>query len=295
MKRFLSLTLALLCAVALADTTIDTPVPTQCAYTPSGGTPVTIVGGTADQCIAAAKAAAPLGTTQYAFSPTTTANITNAPAPPPPPGGYSTVFPTTGLLAGGDWLGGKSQGVNWSDMTVTSPGTAIGTQIGNGSGNAKFADSTALLSGSWPANVTATIQTYWGALPTGNNVFRELEIRLRSTMTAGNSSGYECTFGHQSGSQGGYYVQVNRWNGALGSYAEIDGRTVSAFNNGDVFKCSASGPKITAYVNGMQKLQVTDSTFPNGAPGIGAYFANPTNQQGLAGTFGITSFTVTTP
>src|SRR4029077_21073039 len=48
------------------------------------------------------------------------------------------------------------------------------------------------------------------------------------------------------------------------------------------------GSTITAYINGVQKLQVVDSTYSSGNPGIGAFLQNAT---GVNGDYGFTSFT----
>jgi hypothetical protein len=61
-----------------------------------------------------------------------------------------------------------------------------------------------------------------------------------------------------------------------------------ALHNGDTIKCTASGSTITAYINGAQKLQVTDSTYSSGNPGIGAFLQDTT---GVNGDYEFTSFT----
>jgi hypothetical protein len=54
-----------------------------------------------------------------------------------------------------------------------------------------------------------------------------------------------------------------RWNGAFGNFTLIDARggTANALHNGDTINCTISGSTITAYINGVQKLQVTDGTY----------------------------------
>lgn len=58
--------------------------------------------------------------------------------------------------------------------------------------------------------------------------------------------------------------------------------------NGDVVKATIAGNVITAYINGAQVAQATDSTYAAGRPGMGFFL------QGAAGPnrdYGFTSFT----
>jgi hypothetical protein len=145
-----------------------------------------------------------------------------------------------------------------------------------------------LLTGTWGPNQTvqATVKT----VNQNDSIFEELEIRLRSTISANRSTGYECLFSARSSANA--YVQIVRWNGALGDWTLLDGRGGSsmALYNGDTIKCTAIGSTITAYINGVQKLQVTDSTYTTGNPGIGAYLESAT---AVNGDYGFTSFSAT--
>src|ERR1035438_4153195 len=73
-------------------------------------------------------------------------------------GTYTTNFPSdeNPISQGGNWINGKANGLDWSDVRTTG-GMAIGTQVGNeGSDN----DSTALLTGTWGPNQTASATVY---------------------------------------------------------------------------------------------------------------------------------------
>ena len=166
---------------------------------------------------------------------------------------YSTTFPLAEnpIYENGWWIGGKSNGLAWADFQSV-PGLAFGKQLGTSQG--VYDDSIALLTGTWGPNQTAqaTVRT----VNQNDNIFEELEIRLRSTITANSSTGYECNFSARSSSNA--YVQIVRWNGPFGNFTLLDGRDGSnmALHNGDTIACTISGSTITAYINGAQKLQV---------------------------------------
>jgi hypothetical protein len=210
-----------------------------------------------------------------------------APAPAPPPASahsYSTTFPATEnpLSENGRWVDGKTTGLAWSDFRSSS-GFVYGTQSGTNAG--KYDDSIALLTGTWGPNQTvqATVRT----INQNDSIFEELEIRLRSTVTPNGSTGYECNFSARSSANA--YVQIVRWNGAFGDWTLLNGKDGSsmALHDGDTIKCTISGSTITAYINGVQMLQVTDGTYSGGNPGIGAFLQNAT---GVNNDYGFTSF-----
>jgi hypothetical protein len=198
---------------------------------------------------------------------------------------YTTNFPLTEnpISESGRWIGGKTTGLKWADFQST-PGVAFGKQLGTTPG--KYDDSIALVTGTWGPNQTveATVKT----VNQNDSIFEELELRLRSTITPNNSTGYECLFSARSSANA--YVQIVRWNGPFGNFTlvdAIDGSSM-ALHDGDTIKCIASGNTITAYINGVQKLRVTDGVYANGNPGIGAYLQDTT---GLNADYGFTSFT----
>ena len=197
---------------------------------------------------------------------------------------YTTSFASTEdpISENGRWIDGKTAGLAWSDFRSV-PGLAFGKQPGTSPG--VYDDAIALLTGNWGPNQTvqATVRT----VNQNDSIFEELEIRLRSTVTANSSTGYECNFSARSSANA--YVQIVRWNGAFGDFTLLDARGGSsmALHNGDTITCTIDGSTITAYINGVQKLQVTDSTFSSGNPGIGAFLQNAT---GVNGDYGFTSF-----
>ena len=199
------------------------------------------------------------------------------------PRSYSTVFPNTEnpISEGGNWINGKATGLDWADIRSTS-GLAFGTESGSGG----YDDSTAVLSGSWGPNQTnqSTVHT----VNQNPNIFEEVELRLRTSISAHSITGYEINF--RCTADGSQYAQIVRWNGPLSDFTLLDSRAGPGLRNGDVIKATIVGNVITAYINGAQVVQVTDSTYSNGSPGMGFYLQNG---SGVNSDYGFTSFSAT--
>jgi hypothetical protein len=195
-------------------------------------------------------------------------------------GTYTTNFPLTEnpISEGGNWINGLTNGIDWSDVQ-TIPGKAFGTQTGIG---LNFADSTALLTGSW--GPTQTVQAVVYILATDSTTFEEVELRLRSSLSVHSCTGYEVNFSVKPDNP---YCQIVRWNGPLGDFTLLDARSVGVVN-GDVVKATIIGSTITCYINGAVIFSVTDSTYSSGNPGMGFYL-----QDGLGPPFnyGFSSYT----
>jgi hypothetical protein len=71
-------------------------------------------------------------------------------------------------------------------------------------------------------------------------------------------------------------------------YLKQNGGAQYGIADGDVVKATAVGNVITAYINGVQVAQATDTTFTHGSPGIGFYLQGAT---GVNTDYGFTSFT----
>jgi hypothetical protein len=208
-------------------------------------------------------------------------------SPTPLTGTYSTNF----LLAenpiseNSNWINGGVIGLDWTNVR-TMPGQAMGTMPGNASGDAVYADSTAVLAGAWGPTQTAqgTIFVTTHAAP---GVFEEVELRLRITITAHSITGYEinCSVNPKN-----LYVQIVRWNGPINNWTLLDATGVKNVSNGSILRATISGNTITAYLNGTQVLQVTDGTYTNGSPGIGFFLQGAT---GVNANYGFSSFTAT--
>lgn len=202
-------------------------------------------------------------------------------------GTYTTSFPLTEnpISEGGKWINGGTVGLDWTNVRTTS-GLAFGTESGNSSGNSEYDDSTAVLTGTWGPD--QTVQATVAVSNASSSAFEEVELRLRTTITAHSITGYEI---NGSVSKAYTYVTIVRWNGPIGNFTQLNiTHAVNTLVNGDIFKATISGNTITAYLNGVQVLQTTDDTFTSGSPGIGFYLQGAT---GLNANYGFSSFTAT--
>lgn len=195
---------------------------------------------------------------------------------------YSTGFPTAEnpISEGGRWLNGQAVGLDWKNVR-TSSGLAYGA---DSSGSAHYDDPTALLAGSWAPDQTAEA-TVHSVNQRGGDVYQEVELRLRSTISAHRNSGYEINF--RCTRDGSQYVQIVRWNGPLGDFDYVASTRGPGIRDGDTVKASIVGTTISVFINGTQVLTGSDGTFRTGNPGMGFYL------QGGAGSnadFGFTSF-----
>jgi len=200
-------------------------------------------------------------------------------------GTYSTVFSLTEnpISEGAVWKNGKTVGLDWSDVRTTA-GLAFGTQ----NGLVNFNDSIAILQGSWTADQTATATVRTTNQQTGG-IFEEVELLLRFAITPHGARGYEMNYScRRDGSQ---YVQIVRWNGALGSWTLLDARTGPGLKDGDQVKATIVGSTITTYINNAAIFSVTDTAFTSGTPGLGFYLQG--GSAALAGDYGFTSYTAT--
>ena len=196
---------------------------------------------------------------------------------------YTTTFSLTEdpISEGGNWINGKAVGLDWSDVRTVN-GMAVGLQPGTRGTD----DATALLAGTWGPNqtVTATVHT----TNPSSSFFEEVELRLRSTLSAHECTGYEVLFGLRNDASA--YVSIVRWNGPFNDWTTLDayGGSQYILREGDVVMGVISNQTISAYINGVKVMQVTDSTFSSGSPGLGFYLANAT---GVNTDYGFTSFT----
>ena len=192
---------------------------------------------------------------------------------------YTTTFPLTEnpISEGGHWLNGATTGLDWSDIQ-TKPGLAFGTQTGNG----EYNDSIANLAGIWGADQTA--QATVRIVSSDSAQYEEVELHLRRSLSAHNATGYEINFSVKPKNP---YIQIVRWNGALGDWTELND-TIVGVKNGDVVAATIAGNLITAYVNGTNVLQATDGTFTTGSPGMGFYLQN--GSSNFNADFGFSSF-----
>lgn len=214
--------------------------------------------------------------------------------PPPPPlpstgSTYSTNFTLTEnpISEGGKWINGKVVGLDWADV-ATSPGLAYGTESGTASGTQKFDDSTALLSGHFGSDQSAEATVF--STNQDDAIFEEVELRLRSTLSANSNTGYEINF--RCSKTANAYTQIVRWNGPLGDFTYLDQKSGAQYGvtTGDIVKATVIGNTITVYINGAQVAQATDSTYTTGNPGMGFYLLGTT---GVNKDYGFSHFKAT--
>jgi hypothetical protein len=198
---------------------------------------------------------------------------------------YTTTFPATenpvceDSGSGCVWLSGKADGVSWGDVQTT-PGLAFATIV---NGNPPYDDSTAVLKGTWTSNQTVQATVYRNLNPNDTSQ-EEVELRLNTTITPNNISGYELDYGIA-----GYAVLV-RWNGPLNNFTYLTNIIyVPALQNGDILMGTNVNGVITLYRNGVKIQSVTDTTYTGGSPGVGFWNLGGTVSE--LSTYGFSKFT----
>lgn len=197
---------------------------------------------------------------------------------------YTTVFPTAEdpVNESGAWINAGLVALDWYNCSVSPAGFAHGNQTPD---VPQYTDPQAILNGGWRSNQFATAVVY-ATSPT-NTEFQEVELHLRNTFSAHNTTGYEVAFRCLKTAEG--YMSIARGDGVLGNFAvllHLDGAQYGV-QTGDVVLATIVGSVITAYINGVQVAQVTDGTYTSGSPGMGFnYGVSTTNAD-----FGFTSFT----
>jgi len=206
---------------------------------------------------------------------------------------YSTSFPfaENPISELDNWSNGMANGLDWGNVE-TRQGIAYGLQ----NGAKHFADGTALLRGSWWPDQIVEATVYIRDTNVGD--YPEVELRLRSSLSANECTGYEVLWGVAARNP---YFAIVKWNGPLGDFeylydsssAGYGAGTKYAVSNGDVVRATVIGNVITAYINGVQLAQVTDSTFASGNPGMGFNYYCGGDCTGPHDGYGFTSFSAT--
>lgn len=209
-----------------------------------------------------------------------------------PHGPYTTNFSRTEnpIAEGGQWLNGRADGLDWTDVR-TSGGFAFGTEIGGiRPAPQKYDDSTAILRGTWGPNQTLQATVHSIHPNQDGKVWEEVELRLRSSITPHNCTGYEVMFRCTKIPKA--YCNIARWEGPLGKFTMLKETHGSQYGvkDGDVVKASMIGKVLSVYINGVQVVQISDDKFAGGNPGMGYYLEGAT---GVIGDFGFSKFMAT--
>jgi hypothetical protein len=180
----------------------------------------------------------------------------------------------------GKWISGKAVGMDWANV-ATTPNLAYGTESGDGG----YDDSTALLTGTWEPDQMAEATVH--SINQDPNIYEEVELRLRSSMSAHRSTGYEINFRCLKTAYG--YTPIVRWDGLLGKFKYLASQEGAKYRvaNGDVVSATIVGDVITAYINGVQVLRAKDETYATGSPGIEFFLQGG---SGVNQEYGFTSF-----
>jgi hypothetical protein len=226
----------------------------------------------------------------------------------PPVRSYRTTFPLDEdpISEGGMWINGGTDGIEWVDI-MTRKGVVYGTRsrmrvaerrVEQGNLDAAvgvdalpegdYDDPTAVLAGAWGTNQFGKA-TVFSKNPT-DEYFQEVEIRLRSTITPHNCTGYE-VFWRCLKTEGGY-AEIVRWNGRIADFTSLKKLIGPEYGvkDGDVVEATIVGNVLTGFVNGVPLISATDDTYAEGSPGIGFNFGvGDTNVD-----HGFTSFEVDT-
>ena len=209
------------------------------------------------------------------------------------------------ISEGGLWLNGRKDGIDWCDV-LTRNGVAYGEvsrmtaaerrsgrrpgcrrgrgKRGRGRLRRPHRGSRRPL-GPRPARPGRGVQPQ----PT-DQYFQEVEIRLRSSITPHNCTGYEVFF--RCLKTGAGYAEIVRWNGPIGDFTSLNKLIGPEYGvqDGDVIAASIVGDEIRGYINGVEVIAATDDRFATGSPGVGFnFFVGDTNVD-----HGLKSFEVDT-
>lgn len=204
---------------------------------------------------------------------------------------YTTTFSATEdpISESSNWIGGATVGLDWEDCY-----TASGFVLGHSVVNIQYADATALLTGVWGQNQSATGVVH--SINQNDACFEEVELRLYSSITAHSNKGYE--FMCKASKTASAYCGIVRWNGARGDFTILDNPSNNAnfgVADGDSMRLTCYGDTLKGYINGVLRTQAIDNTIRTGSPGVGfdlGYLVGCTPAT-VNPDFGFTSFTAT--
>jgi hypothetical protein len=197
---------------------------------------------------------------------------------------YSTRFllDEDPISEGGKWLNGGKDGIDWYNV-ITKIGHAYGA-VSKGA----YTDPTALLTGAWGKNQTVKAKVF--SKNQTEKYYQEVEIRLRSTLTPHQCTGYEVFWRCLKTKNA--YVEIVRWNGKVGDWTSLKKHAGAQYGvkDGDLVKATIVGNVIKGFVNGVEVISATDNTYKEGNPGMGFNYGVEKSN----GDFGFSSYEVDT-
>jgi hypothetical protein len=165
------------------------------------------------------------------------------------------------ISEGGRWINGRKDGMDWYDV-ITRNGVAHGAVT-----RGDYTDPTALLKGAWGKNQHGKGRVF--SRNQTEKYYQEVEIRLRSSLTARTCTGYEVFWRCLKTPKA--YVEIVRWNGKVKDWTSLKKYTGAQYGvkDGDLVEATIIGNVIKGYLNGVEMISVTDDTYKKGKPGIG--------------------------
>jgi hypothetical protein len=191
---------------------------------------------------------------------------------------YATSFVSAEqpLSEAGKWISGRATGLDWADIR-TGIGLAYGTESGKGQGDEAYDDSTALLTGDWGPDQTVEAEVH--SINPNDHDFEEVELRVRSSLSSHNATGYEVLF--RCSKTANAYASIVRWDGQLGRFTYLSQKKGPEYGvaDGDIVKATAVGNVITGYINGVEVIRATDNTYAHGSPGMGFWYKRSSSKR----------------
>ena len=157
------------------------------------------------------------------------------------------------ISEGGRWINGQKDGIDWYDI-ITKNGVAYGAVT-----KGDYTDPTALLKGEWGKNQHGKGKVF--SRNQTEKYYQEVEIRLRSSLTPRNCTGYEVFWRCLKTPKA--YVEIVRWNGKVKDWTSLKKNTGAQYGvkDGDLVEATIIGNVIKGYLNGVETINSALRTF----------------------------------